>query len=107
MYVIYCYMSVIYTVISHLQYTSKITIKNSKKHSRGVQNRSSVAYKLVAYRAARHCYETHPWRTICTPRVGLYRWCLTHGVQRYATNDQILYATDRLFPSSNGLVYKT
>jgi hypothetical protein len=48
----------------------------------------------------RHGYATYPWRTECTPRVALYQWRGTSGVQQYATARQILYATDKVFPSS-------
>jgi hypothetical protein len=39
-------------------------------------------------------------RTGCTPRVALYQWRRTRGVQQYAMAKQILYATDEVFPSS-------
>jgi hypothetical protein len=53
---------------------------------------------LVGYKKpVRHGY---PWRTRCTPQVDLYQWRVIPGVQQYATDSQILYATDELFPSS-------
>jgi hypothetical protein len=90
----------------------------------------SVAYTSVAYIPIHHCCEIHPRRTrlyatdtehtrgvqTCTPLVGelavAYRLYATGSpvpvasypwrtaVRQYATDRQILYATDEVFPSS-------
>jgi hypothetical protein len=69
--VIYCYMSVIYTVISHLQYTSKITIKKLKK-MQPWRTKIEVQWRTRQWRTGAHATATIHTQGVqaCTPRVG-------------------------------------
>jgi hypothetical protein len=82
------------------RWSTKLLYATGKWLTGGVQNycMPQVHYLPVAY--VRHGYATYLWRTAYTPRVALYQWRGTSGVQLFATATYILYATDEVFPSS-------
>jgi hypothetical protein len=88
--IIYCYLSVIYTVISHLQYTSKITIKKFVK-TQPWRTKKEVQWHTRQWRTRAHATATKHTRGIqaCTPRVGE----LAVAYNLYATGRPVLVAS--------------